>query len=216
MHPTVIFDLDGTLTKRDTYIQFLAFCLKEVGLRTFSVVFLPFYALLHMCFIINNERLKEIFLKKMLSGMTLDELIPIIEKYINKLFIKGLNKPVVEKLNEHLMEGHKVILATASFNLYTLKLAEKFGIKHVVCTMAEVVDGVLTGRIIGRNCHGQEKVRRIEEILSQSELSSSMFYTDHHSDLPLLRKVKQGILVNPSLRTRCLTAKLNLPVLRLR
>ena len=204
---TVIFDLDGTLTKRDTYLPFLYLCIKKFGLRRFSAIFLPLYALLYKCGIITNVRLKEVFLSKILSGIPIEQLEPVTEKFISYLINKGLNRTVIQILNAHLGQKNRVILATASFDFYTQRFAERIGIGQIVCTRSELKNGILTGRILGSNCHGQEKVRRIEELLNPSDWGASLFYTDHYSDLPLLKKVGKGFIVNPSLKTRLVLRK---------
>ena len=96
---------------------------------------------------------------------------------------------------------------SASFDFYVTKLAKRIGVNQVVCTKAEVNDGIITGRILGKNCHGQEKVKRLESLLNPSDWYSSVLYTDHYSDYPLLKKVKKAILVNPGLTTRLLLKK---------
>jgi len=210
---TAIFDLDGTLTKRDTLLPYLWLCLREFGFRRISILSLPFYALLYKFGVITNTQLKVLFLSKVLSGLTLDQLIPVTERFITGLFRWGLNNSVVEKLSEHLKKKHRVIIATASLDLYTFRLAEQFGIEHVICTLSEIKDGVLTGRIIGNNCHGQEKVDRLGRILNEADWDRTIFYTDHYSDLPLLKKVKQGVLVDPGLKTRLALRKYGFPIL---
>ena len=204
---TVIFDLDGTLTKRDTYVSFLLLCIKEFGLRRFSVIFLPLYVLLYKCGAITNARLKEIFLSKILSGIAIEQLKPVAEKFVSYLINKGLNRAAIEILNVHLGQKNRVILATASFDFYTQRFAERIGIGQIVCTRSEVKNGVLKGRMLGNNCHGQEKARRIEELLNPSDWGASIFYTDHYSDLPLLKKAGKGFIVNPGLKTRLLLRK---------
>jgi len=204
---TVIFDLDGTLSKKDTYLPFLGLCLREFGLRRLSVIVLPLYVLLYKFSIISNHQLKEIFLSKILSGVSLEQLEPVSEKFVSRLIDKRLNRPIIQILNVHLKKRHKVILVSASFDFYVTKLAKRIGVNQVVCTKAEVNDGIITGRILGKNCHGQEKVKRLERLLSPSDWCSSVLYTDHYSDYPLLKKVKKGILVNPGLKTRLLLKK---------
>lgn len=211
---TVIFDLDGTLSKKDTYLPFLGLCLREFGLRKLSAIVLPLYVLLYKFSIISNHQLKEIFLSKILSGISLEQLEPITEKFVLDLINSGLNRPILKILNLHLKQGHRVILVTASFDFYVTRLAKKIGINQVVCTRAEVNDGILTGRILGKNCHGKEKVRCLENLLSPSDWQSSVLYTDHYSDYPLLRKIKKGILVNPGLKTRSMLRKYDFAVLK--
>ena len=113
-----------------------------------------------------------------------------------------MNQDIVDILNKHLKQNHKVIMVTASFDLYTKRIAEKLGIKHVISTISEVKDGIITGRISGINCHGQEKVKRLKDYLNQSEWENFICYTDHYSDLPLLERAHKGYLVNPGLKSR--------------
>lgn len=211
---TAIFDLDGTLTKRDTYLPFLGLCLREFGLRRPSVFLLPIYFLLYTLKMISNHQLKEAFLCKVLSGISLEQLEPVSEKFLLDLMHRGLNRPLIERLKVHLRQGHEVILVTASFDFYVMKLARKIGVNQVVCTKAEVNDGIITGRILGKNCHGLEKVRRLESLLNRPDWHSAVLYTDHYSDYPLLEKVKKGVLVNPGLRTRLALKKCNFAILR--
>ena len=210
----VLFDLDGTLTRRDTYLPFLGLCLKQFRIRRLSLAALSFHILLYKFGIIDNHQLKEIFLERTLSGITLEDLKPVAERFVLDLIDSGLRKPVIQRLNAHLNEGDKVILVTASFDFYVIKLARKIGINHVVCTRAEVNDGILTGRILGKNCHGEEKVRRLENLLSESDWDFSVLYTDHYSDHPLLKKVNKGILVEPGFKTRSLLKKDNITIMQ--
>jgi phosphatidylglycerophosphatase C len=199
---SVIFDLDGTLARRDTYLLFLFCCLKEFGLKRRPTSHLPFYVVFYCCGFITKARLKEAFLQSVLSGVSLERLRPIVEKYVAGLIKSGLNRRILKILQNHLNSGDRVILATASFDLYVERLAERLRVPNVVCTRAEVCLGVVTGRILGKNCRGPEKVQRLEALLAPEDWRNSILYTDHHSDLPLLQRVSQGVLVHPSFLTR--------------
>lgn len=198
---TAIFDLDGTLTTKDTYIPFLGLCLRQLGFRARAAA-LPFYMAMYYGKAITNERLKEAFLNAVLSGVPVKKLQPVVDKFLDRLMNEGLNDAAVESLRRHLAVKDRVILATASFDIYVRALGEKLGIQEVVCTRTEVKDGFLTGRISGRNCHGAEKLRRLDELLKDSDWKDSVFYTDHHSDAPVLKKASRGILVKPGFFTR--------------
>ena len=199
---SVIFDLDGTLARRDTYLPFIFYCLKEFGLKKRPAFCLPLHVLLYCCRIVTKARLKEALLECVLTGVSLDRLKPIVEKYVARLIESGLNQSLVKILQDHLNSGDRVIVATASLDLYVLALCRRLGVENVVCTRAQVERGVVTGQIVGENCRGVEKVRRLEECLSPDDWQQSVFYTDHHADLPLLRRVSRGFLVSPSLLTR--------------
>ena len=61
---------------------------KEFGLPRFSVIFLPLYVLLYKCGIITNARLKEVFLSKILSGIPIEQLDPVAERFVSYLINK--------------------------------------------------------------------------------------------------------------------------------
>jgi len=127
--PIVIFDLDGTLTEKDTYVPFLLFCLKEFGCWRVSLILLPFYSFLFKLGMISNHRLKEIFLNTTIAGIALDKLDKVSEKFVQELILRGLNNSVFQILHMHLDEGDEVILASASFDLYVMNLASRIGIE---------------------------------------------------------------------------------------
>ena len=57
----------------------------------------------------------------------------------------------------------------------------------LLATRLEVKEGVLTGKIAGVNCHGEEKVRRIKEAYPKDALTKVYAYGDTKGDLPMLR-----------------------------
>jgi len=73
-------------------------------------------------------------------------------------------------------------------------------IQDVICTECEVVDDRYTGRV-GKNCKGEEKVRRIQAWLEEQDLSidkaRSSGYGDSPSDAPMLLLTAAPNLVNP-------------------
>jgi phosphatidylglycerophosphatase C len=107
----------------------------------------------------------------------------------------GLNEVASRKLG-----GAIVVLATASPDIYVDRLAAMLDIEHVVCTRLELSpDGCLTGRMIGGNCHGVTKLRHVDgfRVEHGAEWADMTCYSDHISDLPLLRQAGRAYAVNP-------------------
>ena len=50
-----------------------------------------------------------------------------------------------------------------------------------------------TGKYTGKNCHGEEKVRRLNEALPDCRIDQ--FYSDSNSDLPLARLARRAFKV---------------------
>ena len=58
--------------------------------------------------------------------------------------------------------------------------------------MASPVDPK-TGKTIGLNCHGEEKVRRFREVYGDAQIDE--FYSDSLHDTPLAKEAKRAFLV---------------------
>jgi len=61
-------------------------------------------------------------------------------------------------------------------------------------------DGRFTGRMLGGNCHGSAKHRRVDafRVAHGAEWADMTCYSDHVSDLALLRQAGRAYAVNPS------------------
>ena len=67
-----------------------------------------------------------------------------------------------------------MILASASLEPYLVPLGERLGVDGVVCTRLERdADGRLTGRLVGANCRGPEKARRLRAWLAAEGLDDA-------------------------------------------
>jgi HAD superfamily phosphoserine phosphatase-like hydrolase len=68
----------------------------------------------------------------------------------------------------------------------------------VLCTRLEEANGTFTGKILGNNCRGDEKVARVREWMSTSGLPAEALmyaYGDSSGDTALLAAAKNGYLV---------------------
>jgi HAD superfamily hydrolase (TIGR01490 family) len=103
-------------------------------------------------------------------------------------------------VEEHRGRGEVVAIVTAAIPHVARPLARRLGIEHIVASELEVAgDGRLTGRLVQPLCYGEAKVARAEELALALgfQLDDSTFYTDSHSDLPLLEAVRTPVAVNP-------------------
>ena len=57
----------------------------------------------------------------------------------------------------------------------------------LLATRLEISGDHLTGKIRGANCHGEEKVRRIQEAYQLKEYPQVYAYGDTKGDLPMLK-----------------------------
>jgi HAD superfamily hydrolase (TIGR01490 family) len=193
--PLAVFDLDGTLVRGDTFLPFLATFSFRRG-RPWLLLLLPFWVLLYVCRLVPAERAKERLLIAFFRGEAPDVIAEHAARFSQTWVKKRLRAPVVEKLRQHQAAGHRVILLSASPDLYVPAVGGLLGIAEVVCTRVAVECNLCRGTIVGDNCKGVAKVSVLKRHLRAPEPPEESYaYGDSASDLPLLRWVKLGFLI---------------------
>jgi HAD superfamily hydrolase (TIGR01490 family) len=99
----------------------------------------------------------------------------------------------------HLDAGQRVWLVTATPVELATIIAKRLGLTGALGTVAESVDGVYTGRLVGGLLHGQAKAAAVEALAAREglDLSRCSAYSDSMNDLPMLRLVGRPAVVNP-------------------
>ena len=113
-------------------------------------------------------------------------------------------------VERHRAAGDLVAIVTGATPYVARPLARTLGIDHVISSELEVDDrGVFTGRPLDPLCFGEGKVTRTE-LLAKAHgfaLGDAVFYTDSLTDMPLLSRVGERVVVNPDPRLRRLAKK---------
>jgi len=206
MPGVVVVDLDGTLVREDTYLSFLLANLRQRPWRGWRCLWLPVAVAAHLTRFRDNSWLKRSFLTVFLGGLPATEVEAFGARFAERLVARQLRPGARQRLNAYAREGVRLVLATASLDLYVPAIARQLGIAQadVICTRtARDARGRLTGWFDGMNCYGLEKAARIaawREVQGVSRIDIA--YSDHHSDIPMLRLAVRGIAVNPSPRLR--------------
>ena len=120
--------------------------------------------------------------------------------------ILPLMRPGAKELLEHHRADLRVII-TATNSFVTAPIAREFGVDNLIATEPAQVGGEFTGEVSGIPCFREGKVRRLEDWLagrgqSLTSFAQSWFYSDSLNDLPLLRKVKNPVAVDPDATLR--------------
>ena len=104
----------------------------------------------------------------------------------------------------HLDEGQRVWLVTAAPIEIAQIIARRLGLTGAMGTVAEHVDGVYTGRLVGELLHGPAKGEAIKALAAREglDLARCSAYSDSINDLPMLSLVGDPIAINPDARLR--------------
>ena len=181
MRSLALFDFDGTLTTRDTFLDFHRFFW---GKKCFSALA---SAAIKGCLSLNFDRhfLKETFLTLMWKDVPLEKYLAGARRYAENQ-VEGLLLPLaLSVFRRHVERNHEVYIVTASMKDWIEPWASKYGVP-VVGTELEVINGILTGRLNGMNCRGAEKTRRIAEIVDMEDYDKIYAYGNSSGDREML------------------------------
>ena len=191
--PVVIaaFDFDGTLTKRDTFMPFLA---RGLGWPRFLLALAlrsPWLAAFALHLIPNHVAKQKLMLAT-LKNKTTAEMDDWTNRWLAHDFPGQLQDWTMARLAEHQHAGHCCVMVSASPDIYLKRVAQQLGFDALLCTEMAVVDGRLTGEMNMPNCHGEQKVARLQAwMLERFGLGSgaqlAYAYGDTSGDKPMLR-----------------------------
>ena len=150
------FDFDGTLTTRDTLIEFIRYACGTVRFLLGFLLYSPLLVLMKLRLYSNGKAKQKVF-AHFFKGMTIEAFDTLCQDFASTH--RHLLRPeVVSQLEQALSEGAEVLIVSASIDNWVQPFFPKV---KVLGTQIEVIDGRLTGRFLTPNCYGQEKVRRI-------------------------------------------------------
>ena len=97
-------------------------------------------------------------------------------------------------------EGYDIYLISASPEFYINEFYNIDVVDKVIGTRFEFKEGKFIRKMLGNNCKGEEKVKRLKEVLSKENIKvdfkNSYMFSDSLSDKPLLDLVGKPYLIN--------------------
>jgi len=142
--------------------------------------------------------------KMYLKNLTADQVRDQATKCYRQRISSCLSSKARSRVAEHLANGHRVFLVSASLRWLVEPLGEELGTHGLLATQLASEDGSLTGHTLGGFIYGQNKAALLRRWISwwNVEAIRSFAYSDHHSDIPMLEMVGRPVAVNPSRRMR--------------
>lgn len=80
------------------------------------------------------------------------------------------------------------IVISASYELWIMQFCKRLGIRYVIATKTDS-----EGRIIGKNCKGAEKLKRLASVIPNAVIVSA--YSDSSCDIPILEAARTAYIV---------------------
>ena len=196
-----IFDLDGTLTRRDTLVPYLRFALRRHPERRARLAAVPGIVLR---FVVDRDRgrLKGELIRALLGGLSHAEIYEITQTFLDQKLIGLLHPTAVSAIEAHRNAGDWLVMLTASTEFYVRELGSRLGFDQVICTEVRWDGERLDGRLKTANRRGAEKTHCLAELRLMHPGATFAAYGNSSSDLDHLRHVDAPRLVNGSFLTR--------------
>jgi HAD superfamily hydrolase (TIGR01490 family) len=179
-----LFDFDGTMTSKDSLIDFIIY---SFGVKSFLMGCISISPTISGSIfgITSRSRAKEKLLSYYLKDLDFELFKKMSSKYSRQRLPAILKQHALRKLYWHKSQGHKVAIVSASIEHWLHEWCKRNGI-DLIATKLETENDKLTGKFFPRNCKGIEKVRRIKETYNLTEFSYIYAYGDSPGDKEML------------------------------
>jgi len=197
-----LFDLDGTLTWRDTLGPFLAgYALRHPWrlLRLWRLApALGAYVLTR-----DRGRLKSSVIRALMGGDSRESIDAWAERFARSLGPRGKFRPAaLAMLDVHRAAGDHLVLLSASPDLYVPRIARLLGFERTLCTELLWQGNRLDGGLKTANRRGEEKLRCLDTLRAEYPNIRIVAYGNSASDLAHMRRADRALLVNGSAAAR--------------
>jgi HAD superfamily hydrolase (TIGR01490 family) len=138
------------------------------------------------------------------AGHSVADIVRLGEEIYDDTMADRIWEGARELTQRHLNAGQRVWLVTATPVELASILARRLGLTGALGTVAETMDGVYTGRLVGGLLHGEAKAAAVRALAAREELDLTRCaaYSDSVNDMPMLTLVGHPNAVNPDVALR--------------
>ncbi|NRY60096.1 HAD family hydrolase [Clostridium beijerinckii] len=199
MKKLAIFDIDYTITKKETLMELFKYVIKK---DKKNLRFLPraiYCGIMYAIGIYDERKVKETFLR-FIDGIKEEELAELVKEFYDERLKNILYDDALKMMKKLKNEGYDIYLISASPEFYVNEFYNIKEVDKVIGTKFGFENGAFVRKMVGNNCKGEEKVRRLKEILKNEKIEvdfkESYMFSDSLSDKPLLDLVGKPYLIN--------------------
>jgi phosphatidylglycerophosphatase C len=187
------FDLDNTLTKRDSLPFWLAACcgwprtLLAYLLAAAVGPLLPLEGAFD-----RRGRVKALLLRLTIPGVSEERALAAGDRIRGQV---GWNEDMLEALRTHAANGHHVVIITGAATVYVPGLLAGLPYNEIVGTVLAINQGLLTGRIEGVNMVREAKAALVQDWLERHQPEETWGYGNAPHDLQMLKFFDHALVV---------------------
>ncbi|MFY1634397.1 HAD family hydrolase [Solwaraspora sp. WMMB335] len=138
------------------------------------------------------------------AGWRIDDVERLTEQIFDELMAPRIWPGSRALAQLHLDAGQRVWLVSAAPVEIGRVIAQRLGLTGALGTVAEIVDGAYTGRLVGELMHGPAKAEAVVRLAAVEglDLGRCSAYSDSANDIPMLSAVGRAAAVNPDAALR--------------
>lgn len=133
------------------------------------------------------------------AGRPTTQLVELGEDIYDDLMAERIWSGTRALAQMHLDAGQRVWLVTATPVELATIIARRLGLTGALGTVAETIDGVYTGHLVGDILHGPAKAHAVRALAAKEglDLRRCTAYSDSANDVPMLSVVGTAVAINP-------------------
>jgi phosphatidylglycerophosphatase C len=160
----------------------------------------------------DRGKLKSRLIRMVMGGDTRELIDRDAESFVGSLEPLGRFRPTaLAMLEAHRNAGDRLVLLSASPDLYVPRIGRLLGFERTVCTEIRWRGERLDGGLVTPNRRGPEKLRCLAEIRASYPGLPTIAYGNSFSDLDHMCQTDRALLVNAGPRARDVARKLGIP-----
>ncbi len=159
----------------------------------------------------DHGEVKSAFIRNTLGGLSRATLEAWTVRFVARLRHRGLFADALQTIAAHQRAGARLVLLSASTDLYVPVIAQTLGFNETICTEVRWCGDRLDGHLASPNRRGHEKARCFEALRRAYPGLRTAAYGNSGADLDHLRLADQPLLVNAPARARREAQRLGIP-----
>ncbi len=179
------FDFDGTITTKDTMLEFARYSSGFAGYWIGICLISPWLIAMKIG-LISKKRAKEKFLTYFFKKTDLEKFNADCISFTENMIPPLVKKDALLAIKKHRDENTDIVIVSASAENWVAPWCIQHNLKYI-CTRLEVKEQKITGKLLGQNCNGPEKVSRIKEKFDTAEYKNIYCYGDSKGDKLMLQ-----------------------------
>jgi phosphatidylglycerophosphatase C len=206
-----VFDLDGTISRHDTLVPYVIGFLRRRPWQLLRLIGVVPALVLFVVGLADHGAVKAALLRATLRGRARAELDAWTKEFVRHLIACGVFPRALEAIAEHRRDRDRLVLLSASPDLYVPEIARVLGFDEAICTGVRWNGDRLDGTLTTANRRGAEKARCVQALRLQHPAATIFAYANGPGDLPHLALVDRPLLVNALPGTKVHAERLGIP-----